>query len=470
MKFVSRMSLLVVAMCFSFLVTTAQDQSFTEMYKEGVIKKLSELMNDNYVFPDVAKKTEAHLLKQLKKGHFKQFGNDEDFAAALTESVQTINKDKHMRIWKNKPYEAPDNTPERLIEEKLYQIDRSRRSNSGFNTVKVMEGNVGYLDLRSFAGFQGAKEITDSYMKLMARCDAVIIDLSKNGGGDPNMVQYLCSFFFDKKVHLNSLYFRQGDRTTEFWTLEEVSGDKMPDVPLFVITSSKTFSGAEEFSYNMQTQKRATLVGQTSGGGANPGGTMGINDNLSVFIPGGMAINPITKTNWEGVGVIPEIKTTPEEAVDKTYELAKVAADGYRAKTGERHTKTFMNLNKSLDKYTAGESEEKILKGLQNCLDNNVLQEWEINILGYDYLMQHNKPKIAESIFRANTILHPNSANVFDSYAEALMMAGDIESSIKNYQKAVELATANENRDLDLFKRNLETAKSKLKTEKQSRN
>ena len=466
MKFISRISLLVAAMCFSFLVSSAQKQSFTDKYKEGVIKKLSELMNDNYVFPEVAKKTEAHLLKQLESGHFKQFENDEAFATALTESVQSINKDKHMRIWKNKPYEAPDNTPERLIEEKLDQIDRSRRANSGFNTVKVMEGNVGYLDLRSFAGFQGAKEITDSYMKLMSRCDAVIIDLSKNGGGDPNMVQYLCSFFFDKKVHLNSVYFRRGDRTTEFWTLDEVSGDKMPDVPLFVITSSKTFSGAEEFSYNMQTQKRALLVGQTTGGGANPGGSMGINDNLSVFIPGGMAINPITKTNWEGVGVIPELETTPEEALDKTYELAKVAADGYRAKTGERYTKTFTKLNESLDKYTEGESDEKILDELKKCRDNNILQEWEINILGYDYLMQHNKPKVAESIFRANTILHPNSANVFDSYAESLMMAGDIESSIKNYQKAVDLATANEDRDLELFKKNLENAKSKLKEEK----
>ena len=113
------------------------------------------------------------------------------------------------------------------------------------------------------------------------------------------------SYFFDQKLLLNSLYWREGDRTQEFWTLADVGGMKMPDVPLFVMTSNRTFSGAEEFSYNMQTQKRATLVGQTTGGGANPGGTMRINDNLSVFIPTGKAINPITKTNWEGVGVVP---------------------------------------------------------------------------------------------------------------------------------------------------------------------
>ena len=157
MKIVSRISLIVAVLCFSFLVASAQEQSFTEKYKEEVVKKLSELMNDYYVLPDVAKKTETNLLKQLKEGHFKQFKNDETFAAALTESVQSINKDKHMRIWKNQPYEAPDNSPERLIEEKLFQIDRSRRSNSGFNTVKVMEGNVGYLDLRGFCWFSRSK-------------------------------------------------------------------------------------------------------------------------------------------------------------------------------------------------------------------------------------------------------------------------------------------------------------------------
>lgn len=463
MKFVSKVTFLIIALCLNFLTTNAQEQSYTNQYKEDAIQKLSQLMNDFYVFPDVAKKTEAHLIKQLNEGHFNQFKNDEDFAAALTESVQSINKDKHMRIWQNKPYEAPDNTPERMIEEKLDRVDRSRRSNFGFNSVQILEGNVGYLDLRSFAGFQSAKEVVDSYMKLMSNSDAIIIDLSKNGGGDPEMVQYLCSFFFDKKVHLNSLYFRQGDRTIEFWTLDKIGGEKMPDIPLFVITSNKTFSGAEEFSYNMQTQKRATLVGQTTGGGANPGGSMSINNNLSVFIPGGMAINPITKTNWEGVGVVPEIKTVPEETFDKTYDLAKNAADAYRAKMNKKYTQMFIDLNNTLENYTTGDSDTAILEGLKSCLENSILQEWEINILGYDYLIQHNKPKVAESIFKANTLLHPNSANVFDSYAEALMMNGNIKASVDNYRKAVKLATDNEEGELELFKENLHKAEQKLK-------
>ena len=466
MKVVSRLSLLIVMLCFYVNTSIAQEEAITEQYKEEAILNLCHLMNDHYVFPEVAKQTEEHLLTQWKEGHFDQFTDDELFASALTESVQSVNKDKHMRIRVNPPYVAPPNSPERRIEERLDRMDRSRRANYGFNNVEILEGNVGYLDLRGFAGLENAQAYADAAMKLMARTDAVIFDLSKNGGGSPRMVQYLCSYFFDQKVHLNSLYWREGDETEEFWVLEEVGGAKMPEVPLFIITSERTFSGAEEFSYNMQTQKRATLVGQTTGGGANPGRTMGINDNLSVFIPGGRAINPITKTNWEGVGVVPEVVTSVEEAFTKTHELAQAAAEAYRTKTKEKFSLLFADLNNKLDGYTAGKSEEEILQALTVCQETGLLSEGDINMLGYEYLMEHEKPQVAESIFSANTVLHPNSANVFDSYAEALMMKGDLASSLKNYQRAVEIARENEDRDLELFEKNLETIKNKINTGK----
>lgn len=462
MKSTTSLSLLFAVLFLSSNLATAQEDVLSNEYKEQAIKTLSMLMNDFYVFPEVAKDTEAHLLAQWEAGHFEPFKDDESFAAALTESVQAINKDKHMRIRVNPPYEAPENTPERMIEERLSRINRSRNGNYGFSSVKILEGNVGYLDLRGFAGLENAQASADAAMKLLSRTDAVIFDLSKNGGGSPRMVQYLCSYFFDQKVHLNSLYWREGDETEEFWTLDEIGGARMADVPLFVITSNRTFSGAEEFSYNMQTQKRATLVGQTTGGGANPGGTRRINENLSVFIPVGTAINPITKTNWEGVGVVPEVEASVEEAFDKTHELAQEAAEAYRNQRKERFTKLFMNLQAQLDQYTAGKSEEAILQNLGACHEAGLLEEWNINVMGYEYLMEHKKPKIAESIFRANTMLFPNSANVFDSYGEALMMNGDLEASLANYQKAVDIATANEDRDLEFYQRNRDAVKSKI--------
>lgn len=464
MKIIAKLPLMLILFFFNINFLLAQDSTISANYKEDAIQKLSELMNDYYVFPEIAKATETHLKKQYKAGFFNQFDNNKSFAEALTKSVQSINKDKHMRIRVNRPFVAPSNSPERLIEERLTQMDRSRRQNYGFNTAQVLEGNVGYLDLRGFAGLENAKATADAAMKLLSRTDAVIFDLSKNGGGSPRMVQYLCSFFFDQKVHLNSLYWREGDRTDEFWTLNDVGGKKMADVPLFIITSNRTFSAAEEFSYNMQTQKRATLVGQTSGGGANPGGTRPINEKLSVFIPTGKAVNPITNTNWEGVGVIPEVEVVQENVFEKAHELAKEAAEAFRKQTKSQNKAIFGALNTSLEHYNPNTSGNSIVKELKACISAGIMDESTINTLGYNYLMQQNNPIKAQAIFKANTQLFPESANVFDSYAESLMLAGDLKASLKNYEKAVQIALENENRDIELFQKNLEGIKKRIST------
>lgn len=394
MKIIIQLPIVFIALLFNMSICNAQDNSLTKEYKKEVIQNISQLMNDFYVFPEVAKLTEAHLKSQMLDGYYDQFKNNETFAAALTQSVQAINKDKHMRIRSNRPSNALEKSQEIMFEEHLVQINSYREGNAGFNTVKILEGNVGYLDLRGFAGMETGKEITDAYMKLMSRADAIIIDLSKNGGGSPSMVQYLCSYFFNQKLLLNSLYWRESNSIQEFWTLDKVGGIKLNDVPLFIITSERTFSGAEEFSYNMQTQKRATLVGQTTGGGANPGRSMSINDNLRIFIPMGRAINPITKTNWEGVGVIPEIETTIEDTCTKTIDLAQKAAESYRAKRKEIYNQLFMDLNNNLDYYTIGKSDKIILESLRKCKEAKLFDEDDINNLGYKYLLTNKKQKL----------------------------------------------------------------------------
>lgn len=460
MTFISKKPLLITCILFGGFISQAQDKALTKKYKKETIEHLSTLMNQFYVFPEVAKKTEAHLKDQFKSGHFKSNTDYLSFAKALTQSVQSINHDKHMRIQANPPFEAPEHTPERLVEEKINHINRSRIYNSGFNRVEIFDGNVGYLDLRGFARYENGKVKADAYMELLSNCDAIIIDLSKNGGGDPQMVQYLCSYFFNEKLLLNSLYWREGDRTEEFWTLDQVDGDKLPDIPLFVITGERTFSGAEEFSYNMQTRKRATLIGQTTGGGANPGGTMPINKDLHVFIPTGKAINPVTNTNWEGVGVIPEIKTSPEETLGKTKELAEKAAKDYRDHRKKEFKGLFLELTKSLQNPST--TNDKIRSDLQPCIEKNYLNEGDINQLGYQYFMEDKQPKIAEKLFKANTSLYPHSANAYDSYAEALTANGKLNEALKNYEKAVEYAEKNKDRNLELFKNNLNNLKKQI--------
>src|SRR5207244_11399604 len=132
--------------------------------------------------------------------------------------------------------------------------------------------NIGYLELRSFAA-QGEEmeEVAAAAMTFLANTDALVIDLRRNGGGRPEMVALVSSYLFDEPVHLNSLYWRERDRTDDFWTAGNVRGRHFGQgKPVFVLTSSRTFSGAEEFAYNLKSLKRALIVGETTGGCANP--------------------------------------------------------------------------------------------------------------------------------------------------------------------------------------------------------
>ncbi len=452
---------------FSCLLLTlsfsTQAQSIDKTYRSQTVQQLNKLLEANYVFEDVAKKTTAHLSKQLKAGYFDEYQDIKSFAKALTEEVQSINKDKHMRVRPSPPYKAPDNTPERLIEQHLHRLGQTRSNAAGFKAVKKLDGNIGYIDLRGFADVQAGGPMADRSMAILEGSDAMIIDLRKNGGGSPAMVQYLCSYFFGERVHLNSLYWRQGDRTDEFWTLDEVEGKKLPNIPLFVLTSSRTFSAAEEFSYNMQTQKRATLVGETTGGGANPGGGFRVNKDLTVFIPTGAAVNPITGTNWEGVGVVPEVKTSAEEALDKAISLAKEAATAYREKNEKNASQLLMGLFGELQASKVGSSSDSILESLKKCQAMNVLGEGDINMLGYYFMQEIENTHAAEVLLKGNTILFPESANVYDSYGEVLVANGKVEKAAKSFAKAVELAKANKDPNLALFKKNLARTKEQIK-------
>src|SRR5262249_10231156 len=156
-----------------------------------------------------------------------------------TEELQSISHDKHMRVRAKPPEVAMQDQSDPIAERSRF-LRAMRESNYGFQRVERMEGNIGYLDLRGFMTEPAAHETAVSAMNLLAGSDAVIIDLRKNGGGDPSTVRLICSYFFDKPTHLNSLYYRKADRTEEFWTLDTNPGHRMADVPLYVLTSNYT--------------------------------------------------------------------------------------------------------------------------------------------------------------------------------------------------------------------------------------
>ncbi len=298
--------------------------------RKAAVEKIAAILNANYVYPEVGEKMALHIRRLSEAGAYASIERASALAERLQADLRDICHDLHLRVVYD-PLAAAA-----LLEggdaarrRQRLRNEQWRRQNYGFEKVERMAGNVGYLDLRFFADADYARDNAAGAMALLADSDAVIVDLRHNGGGSPRMVQFLCSYFFGPEpVHLNSLYWRPTDHTDEYWTLEELPGRRMPDVELFILTSPRTFSGAEEFTYNMKNLKRATIVGETTGGGAHPVNQRAVNDTLIISIPVGRAINPVTKTNWEGVGIEPDVKAAPADALATGHLLAlrRVAA------------------------------------------------------------------------------------------------------------------------------------------------
>jgi retinol-binding protein 3 len=293
----------------------------------AVIDHALARLDKEYVFPEMAAKMIVDVRKRQSDKEYAGIKTGQELAERLTKDLQAVSKDKHLRVicsteklpgdlGKPAPREMPPQMKERM-----------RRMggwiNGGYSKVERLAGNVGYLEVDGFPHVDATVEPAAAAMNFLANTDALIIDLRHNGGGMPESVSLLCSYFFDSNpVHLNDLYSREDNRTTEFWTRKEVAGKRYLGKDVYILTSSRTFSGGEEFVYDMQTQKRAIVVGETTGGGAHPGGMAPIDDHFAMFVPTGRAINPITKTDWEGTGVKPDVPTTADAALDKAHELA----------------------------------------------------------------------------------------------------------------------------------------------------
>ena len=304
--------------------STPATDSITGERRIKIVDALARKLNQSYVFPETAKQMDSALRKRLETGEYEKVTSGQAFADALTRHLQEISRDKHLRVrFSTEP--LPERKPEADAAERERLRKFGEAVNFGFEKVEKLPGNIGYIELRGFFPLQdvGAEKAAAEAMNKVADTDALIFDLRRNGGGSPIMVRLVCSYLFgEKPVHLNSLYSRERDHTEEFWTLKELPGKRYLDKDVFVLTSSRTFSGAEEFSYNLQNLKRATIVGETTGGGAHPGGVHRLDENFSVFVPTGRAINPITKTNWEGKGVKPEVEVSAESALRTAQELA----------------------------------------------------------------------------------------------------------------------------------------------------
>ncbi len=289
---------------------------------EGAIAQLDSF----YVFPDVAKRMADSLHARLARGAYDRYDSGITFAARLRDDLHEVMHDKHLGMnysLRSIPVPPAGGAPRPLSpQDSARQRAQMDAENCGFRKAEVLDGNVGYLKFDFFANPDLCGATASAAMNFLAGTRALIIDLRENGGGSPPMVALVASYLLPPHTHINDLWTRSTDSTEQFFTRDSVAGRHYgADKPVYVLTSHDTFSGGEEFAYDLKTQKRATIIGETTGGGAHPVRGRRIDDHFMIGVPFARAINPITHTNWEGTGVEPDIKVPAADALTKAKEL-----------------------------------------------------------------------------------------------------------------------------------------------------
>jgi retinol-binding protein 3 len=301
-----------------------EDVKLDAAMRQHVIDGIADKLTESYVYPDIGQKMIDAVRAHQKAGDYDRFVDGDAFATQLTTDLLAVSHDKHLRVNFSPvklPPDPPDGggpTPAQIAD---FRKDMEH-DNCGFRKVEILPGNIGYLKFDMFADAEICGPTLVSAMQFLAHVDAIIYDMRENGGGDPKMVALACTYLFDKPTHLNDLYTRKEDKTDQYWTLPYVPGTRLPAIPAYVLTASRTFSGAEEFTNNLKTQKRATIVGETTGGGAHPVSGHRIDDHFMIGVPFARAINPITKTDWEGTGVTPDVPVKAFDALETAQKLA----------------------------------------------------------------------------------------------------------------------------------------------------
>ena len=285
-----------------------------------LIDSLGHVLYNHYIFPDTARKWAAYLEAQYKKGAYAAIKDPNELAIQLWKDLQKIHFDGHLRVmyapgFAQQLADTSNRAERQRVADSMQLIDM-RRQNFAFTKVEILPGNIGYVKFNGFVGFlEEARPTITGAFRFVANTTAVIIDLRDNGGGSPAMVSQIESYFFPVKTHMNDIIVRTSG-TEVFWTDPAKADSVLLRQPVYILTSRHTFSGAEDFSYGMQTVHRAVIVGDTTGGGAHPVGPVPVALGFVANIPFARSLNPYTHTDWEGTGVIPEIPVASDKALE----------------------------------------------------------------------------------------------------------------------------------------------------------
>jgi hypothetical protein len=317
-------------------ITMPDDGSLAAEQMSGreIVTTAMALLRANYVFPEVAERAATAVEARLAAGEYDDL-DEITLTELVTRHLQDVTGDLHLRLrLGGGPGPRPGGTrpdgpgpdeaePGNHEARRLAMRQMGRLDNFGIRRVERLDGNVGYLDLHRIAFPANAGPAIAAAMELVAGTYALIIDLRYNGGGAAEGVALWCSYLLtEEPVHLNDIFHADTGETRQFWAIPYVPGTRYVDRPVYVLTGRRTFSGGEELCYNLQALGRAELIGETTGGGAHPTRGFRISPAVHIGIPFARSVNPVTGTNWEGTGVVPDVAVPEAEAYDVAYAKA----------------------------------------------------------------------------------------------------------------------------------------------------
>src|ERR1700738_1291711 len=288
--------------------------------RKKVIDGVETNLKEYYIEPALAQQMADALKAHSAKGDYDAISDGDAFASRLTKDLQEVSHDKHLNVTFS-PFKMPPRT-EPTPEEEARFHRQMEHNNCAFDKVEILPNNIGYVKFDGFMDASFCGPTVNAAMGFVAHTDALIFDIRQNGGGHPAMVTLVASYLFERPTHLIDIYNRKEDSTTQNWTLSYLPGPRLTKQPVFVLTSKRTFSGAEEFAFDLKNQKRATIVGETTGGGAHPVSGHTVADYFMVGVPFAKSLDPVTKTNWEGSGVEPDVKVAAADALATAEKLA----------------------------------------------------------------------------------------------------------------------------------------------------
>jgi hypothetical protein len=318
---------LMLSMLLSIPAFAAEVAPLTESDRAAIVKALVATINANYIEPAVAERVGRAISSKHAKGGYASATSAQALSEAFAKDLREFSGDKHFGTTVSEGFSELSSTPEvpspAATEARRARTEarRDRIARRGYEIQKIerLPGNVGYIELRSFEAPEFVSQAYTSAMQLMAGTDALILDLRRNGGGSPVTVAYLMTHFFPlgDERHLMDMYNRPDNTTQQYWMVQTVA--QRYDKPVYVLTSARTFSAAEDFAYGMQAQKRGTVVGESTGGGSNPISWYSVGKDIAIAIPSSRMINFVTQTNWENVGVKPDIAVPAAQALQTAH-------------------------------------------------------------------------------------------------------------------------------------------------------